>query len=211
MKRYRLKGWVVASIYVFSLTIIVVSFVLLGHSLNSAFYADETLSYVYKGIIDDTVPVVNYKSDKIIKPFMEDNVDVIKDFYEISDEEVDQVRSLMYYQNTYMPNTGVLYGSDNEYDIICTLDGTVESIVADEVMGNIVTIKHSNSLSTVYSSLNEVNIFIGDIIRQGDVIGTSGSNRIDSSKEYMLLFEVINNGEYINPDIFYEMDIKEIN
>ena len=50
----------------------------------------------------------------------------------------------------------------------------------------------------------------GDLIKQGDVIGTSGINKLESSSENMLLFEVIKGGEYINPDTFYNMKIEEL-
>jgi murein DD-endopeptidase MepM/ murein hydrolase activator NlpD len=51
---------------------------------------------------------------------------------------------------------------------------------------------------------------IGDTVKQGDLIGTSGSNKVESSSENMLLFEVENNGTYINPEKFYEMKLEEL-
>ena len=109
-----------------------------------------------------------------------------------------------------MPNTGILYSNKESFDVVSVLDGTVESVVADEIMGNIVTVKHSNNLTTVYQCLNEVHVITGDLIKQGDVIGTSGINKLESSSENMLLFEVIKGGEYINPDTFYNMKIEEL-
>lgn len=109
-----------------------------------------------------------------------------------------------------MPNTGILYSNKESFDVVSVLDGTVESVVADEIMGNIVTVKHSNNLTTVYQCLNEVHVITGDLIKQGDVIGTSGINKLESSSENMLLFEVIEGGEYINPDTFYNMKIEEL-
>ena len=114
------------------------------------------------------------------------------------------------YQNTYMPNTGILYKSTEDFDVLAVLDGTVTDITADEIMGNVITIKHSNGLSTIYQCLNEVNVLIGDLVKQGDVLGTSGTNKIDSSSNNMLLFEVINDGEYLNPETFYQMNPSEL-
>ena len=42
--------------------------------------------------------------------------------------------------------------------------------MADSIMGNIVTVRHSNNLVTVYQSLNEVNFIVGDVVKQGDVM-----------------------------------------
>ena len=72
-----------------------------------------------------------------------------------------------------MPSTGTLYKSDEVFDILSVLDGTVEDITADEIIGNIVTIKHSNNLVTVYQSLNEVKVLIGDLIKNSASISVS--------------------------------------
>ena len=76
--KYRLKGWVVACIYVISIGAIVSSMVLLGKTLKGSFYTEDNLSYVYHGIFEDPVPVVKYKDDKIIKPFNSEDVNVLK-------------------------------------------------------------------------------------------------------------------------------------
>ncbi len=203
--KYKLKGWVVVSVYLLSLVAILSSLYLLGKTLKASIYSDETLSYVYKGIFDDAVLVVKYDTDKIIKPYDDVNVKVIKRYYDKDADSSEQEESLIFYQNTYMPNTGILYSSDKSFDVLAVLDGTVVDITADEIMGNIVTVKHSNNLKTIYQCLNEVKVLVGDILKQGDVIGNSGINKIESSSENMLLFEVNNNGEYINPDVFYNM------
>lgn len=208
--KYRLKNWVVISVYTLAISAIVVSIFLLNRVLKESTYSDETLSYVYKGLLHDVIPVVNYQNNEIIKPFESEEVDILKSFYNKDADASVQEKSLIMYQNTYMPNTGVLYSSSQEFEILAVLDGTVADVVADEIMGNIVTIKHSNNLTTVYQSLNEVNVIVGDLIKQGDVIGTSGINKVESSSENMLLFEVINNGEYLNPEEFYNMNIKEL-
>ena len=208
--KMRLKSWVVVGIYLLALGAIVSSLFMLNKVLKSRVYSNETLTYVDKGIFEDTKPVVNYSVDKIMKPYASENVDILKNFYDKDSDENVQENSLIMYQNTYMPNTGILYKSDKEFDVIAVLDGTVAEITADEIMGNIVTIKHSNSLTTIYQCLNEVNVLVGDIVKQGDVIGTSGSNKIESVSENMLLFEVINNGEYLNPETFYDMNPQEL-
>ena len=210
-RKYKLKKWVVTGIYVSLMVMVLSSAVVLNRLIKYASYSDETLSYVYRGILDDSVPVVKYKTDKIIKPYESEKVEVSKNYYDKDSDEAIQEKSLILYQNTYMPNTGILYKSDEEFDVVSVLDGTVTDIVADEIMGNIVTVKHSNNLTTIYQSLNEVDVLIGDLIKQGDVIGSSGANKVDSDSDYMLLFEVIIDGEYVNPDTFYNMKLEDLN
>ena len=147
---------------------------------------------------------------KIIKPFTLEEVSVVKGFYEKDAESKTQEQALIYYENTYMPNTGVLYGAKNSFDVISVADGTVESIVADELIGNIITIKHTNNLISRYESINEVNVMVGDALKKGDVIGTAGENKIDSTYDYMLLFEVEHNGTFVNPENIFGMNVKEL-
>lgn len=208
--KYKLKGWVVVSVYLLSLGAILSSLFLLGKTLKASFYSEETLSYVYRGIIEDAVPVVNFNTDKIFKPFMIEDVKVLKQFYDKDADSSVQENALIFYQNTYMPNTGVLYGSTQKFDVVAVLDGTIMDVSNDEIMGNIVTIKHSNNLKTIYQSLGDVKVLVGDLVKQGDVIGTSGVNKIETTSENMLLFEVNNNGEYINPDTFYAINPEEL-
>ena len=210
-KKYKLKGWVVFSVYAISIITIISSLYLVGKTLEGMIYSNESISYVYRGIIDDAVPVVSTtKSKKFIMPYQDENVKIIKNFYDKDSDNVTQENSLILYQNTYMPNTGVLYGSDHEFDVYAVLDGTIESINPDEIMGNIVRIRHSNNLITVYECLNTVNVLVGETIHQGETIGTSGINKIETSKENMLLFEVEYNGEHLNPNKFYEMNINDL-
>ena len=56
----------------------------------------------------------------------------------------------------------------------------------------------------------EVYVENGQKVKKGDVIGTSGENKIDSTYSNMLLFEVEHNGTYANPENIYGMNIKEL-
>lgn len=209
--KYKLKSWVVLCVYMISIGAIVASLFLVGKTLKSTGLSYDNLSYVFRGIIkNNEVPVVNYQNEGIIKPYLNENVTIAIGFYDKNDDAKVQEKSLILYKQTYMPNTGILYTNDQSFEIINVLDGTVEEIIADDIMGNIVTIKHSNNLTTVYQSLNEVNVIVGDIVKQADVIGTSGVNKIKTDSENMLLFEVLYNGVNINPENFYQMNIKDL-
>lgn len=210
MKKYKLKSWVVISVYLLTVGAIVSSLYLVGKVLKSSLYDDTNLSYIYHDLIRSTAVVNSSADEKIIKPFTLEEVSVVKGFYEKDAESKTQEQALIYYENTYMPNTGVLYGAKNSFDVISVADGTVESIVADELIGNIVTVKHTNNLISRYESINEVNVMVGDALKKGDVIGTAGENKIDSTYDYMLLFEVEHNGTFVNPENIFGMNVKEL-
>jgi len=210
-KKYKLKGWVVFSVYVVSIVTIISSLYLVGKTLQGMIYSNESLSYVYRGLIDDAVPVISTtKNKKIIMPYQDETVKIIKNFYDKDSDNITQENSLILYENTYMPNTGILYGSDNVFDVIAVLDGTIESVTTDDILGNIITIRHTNNLTTTYESLNNVDVIVGQAVNQGDIIGKSGTNKVDSSASSMMLFEVNFNGNNINPSKIYDKEINEL-
>ena len=104
-----------------------------------------------------------------------------------------------------MQNTGILYKSNEQFDVVSSMDGTVTSITKDEILGNVVEISHSNNLITIYHCLNEVHVKAGDKVKQNDVIGTSGKVNIDDGYENALLFEVNYKGNTLDPEEYYNM------
>lgn len=209
-KKYKLKGWVVISVYIVSITTIISSLFLVGKTLQKMIYDNDNLSYVYRDLIEDAIPVIGTTNNKILKPYEDENTTILKDYYEKDSDKSKQETSLIYYQNTYMPNTGILYGNENQFDIIAVLEGTVENIIQDDIMGNIITIRHANNLTTTYQSLSIIDVLVGQSVNKGDIIGKSGSNKIETSTNNMLLFEVNHNGELINPNNIYDKELNEI-
>jgi len=53
-------------------------------------------------------------------------------------------------------------------------------------------------------------VAVGDTVEQGDTIGTSGTNKIESKNSNVLLFEVYIDGNLTNPEDFYNMKISEL-
>ena len=133
-----------------------------------------------------------------------------KNYYDKNASEEDQIKSLIYYKNTYMQNTGILYNSEEEFDVVSVLDGTVTSITEDEILGKVVEIAHSTELITIYHCLGEVNVNVGDNVKQNDVIGKSGKVNIDEGYDNALLFEVNYKGSIINPTEFYNMQVSDL-
>ena len=207
-KRLRLKRWVVTSMYIFAISLATLSLMYVSKNLNNQ--EGDTLSYVFKGFINDEVPVVGLTNETIIKPFDSETVTINKNFYDRSSDNETQENSLIYYQNTYMPNTGILYSNTEEFDIKAVLDGNVTDVHEDEILGTMIEITHSNSLITKYYSVKDVNVIIGSSVKQGDIIAKSSKNNFTTDSENMLLFEVENNGVNINPENFYQMTLEDL-
>ena len=160
---------------------------------------------------DDTniTPTVSV-TKTIIRPYTSTDVSATIPYYNIDGTNDEQAAALIYYEGIYMQNTGVLYTSNSTFDVVSILDGTVKNIKEDRLMGNIVEIEHTNNLTTVYQSLGEVKVKVGDTVKQGDVIATSGQNKITTDTNNALHFEVFYKGEVFNPEEFYLLDYTEV-
>ena len=160
---------------------------------------------------DDTnvTPTIN-ETKAIIRPYTSKEVSATIPYYNIDGTNDEQAAALIYYEGIYMQNTGVLYTSNNQFDVVSILDGTVKNVKEDSLMGNIVEIEHTNNLTTVYQSLGEVKVSVGDKVSQGDIIATSGQNKITTDTSNALHFEVFYKGEVFNPEEFYLLDYNEV-
>ena len=109
-----------------------------------------------------------------------------------------------------MQNSGVDYISETAFDVVSVLDGEVISIETDPTLGNIVKIKHDKNIITVYQGIDNVSLKEGDLINQGTIIGTSGTSKINTNYTTSLHFEVYYNGELIDPENFYSLNIEDL-
>ena len=204
MKVRRLRKFVIPTIYTIALAALFISILIIGKTYNS-FTNEDINSHVVNAIVDDdSKAVMNETENKMIKPFANDNVTISKNFYDKDATEEEQQNSLIYYENTYMQNSGVLYTSENAYDIVATLDGKISDIKTDDILGNVIEIDHDNEIKTVYQSVDNIKVKVGDEVKQGDVIATSGANKLNNTNKNCLLFEVYHNGQLVNPQKMIE-------
>ena len=156
------------------------------------------------------IPTISSNSE-IIRPYNDSDVKVEIPFYNVDGTDKEQQSALIYYENIYMPNTGVMYSSDDDFNCVSVLDGKVKDIKDDEIMGKIVEIENNKNITTIYQSLKEVNVKVGDNLKQGDVIGLAGTNQITGEDKKSLHFEVYNKGQIIDPEQFYLLSQEDIN
>ena len=158
----------------------------------------KTNDLVTTDTISDTVPVIN-ETRKMINPYTDSSVTISKSYYDYKGEATEQEKSITVYENTYIQNTGIDYISTNTFDIVSVLDGTVVTVKEDELLGKIIEVKHDNGLITSYQSLSEITVQKNDKIKQGQVIGKSGTNELDKEIGNHLHFEIYENGSSVNP------------
>lgn len=183
--------------------------------VNSSFSEEPTKKdYEHVGRIplDEIKPVIStYSSTLLIRPYLNTNVTIVKDFYDYKDTEEEQVDSLVYYESTYMPNYAVAYGIDEgDFEVVSILDGTVISVKEDGLLGVIIEIQHDNNLISVYQSVANVKVEENEVVKQGDVIATSGYSNINKDLKSHLLFELLLNGNIVNPEEYYNKDVNQL-
>lgn len=214
MKRRKLKGFVLPSIYGLVVFCLFATVYFLNNSLN--FTAPDLTEENNTPIVNvnneenNDIYVVSPVSEKPMIPFTKDGVNISKTFYKSDDDAENQQKSLIYYADTYMQNTGILYTSDESFEIISTVEGKIKDIKEDEILGSVVTLEHNTNVTIIYYSLSDVKVTAGMNVKAGDIIGTSGSNKLENEKQNCLLFEVYINGTLINPTDFFEMKLEDL-
>ena len=206
--RKKLKPFVIPVIYsIVTITMLISLMFLIQNLLN---VNKNPLTYITSGTIaEDIVPVVSEKKT-IIRPYTDQDVKIVQNFYDYKGEKQNQENSLIFYENTYLQNSGVDYGKGSTFDVVAILEGTVIKVKQDDILGRIVEIRHSNDLIGSYQCLGETELNENDTVSQGQKIGTSGSCNISKNLGDHLHFEITSKGEVINPEAIYDKQLNEI-
>ena len=212
MIKTKLKRITVPAIYATALLVFGTSMYLVQRVVNTQkFETNGEMEYVDKEIVTDNiyVPVV-VQTNIIARPYYNGAVTINKTFYDYNKTAEEQENSIIFYENTYMQNSGIDYSSDIVFDVVSILDGTVIDVKNDNVMGTIVEIRHTNELISVYQSLSEVTVKVDDKVVQGQVIGKSGKSNLNVDIENGLHFELYYMGEIVNPASYYDKSLTDL-
>ena len=85
--------------------------------------------------------------------------------------------------------------------ILAIADGSVSEVFDDPLMGTVIVLSHEDGLESRYCGLApEPAVSEGDSVSMGQEIGCAGTtNKSESAMAVHLHFEVLRNGEYIDP------------
>ncbi len=112
--------------------------------------------------------------------------------------------------NRFTAHMAVDFFADEGTPVYAVEDGTVESVTNGILEGVTVTIDHGDGLKTVYNSLADPDeVYVGQKVTRGQKIGeVSVTNRQEYKDGAHLHFEVIEDGETINPSKYLTFDEK---
>ena len=220
MTKRKLKPFVVPMIYTCALVLLVAGVYLAqGVVSNSVFNKntgeiDSSNDYVDEVIVDENnadIPVVSTDT-QIIRPYSNGDVKIVNNYYDYKANSEEQEKSILYYEDTYMQNSGIDYALDDKssFDVVSILDGTVTSVSDDDILGTTVEIKYSNDLIGIYQSMSEVAVKANDNVIQGSVIGKSGESNIGKDLGSHLHFELYYQGKIVNPEEYFGKLLGEI-
>lgn len=160
--------------------------------------------YVHDIVEQPTQQVNSEKDIALIRPYFEKNVSIVKNYYDYKSDEKTQQNSITYYDGTYMQNTGVSYGSKKDFDVVSVLPGEITEVLEDELVGNSITIKHSDKTYSIYQSIKDISVKKGDKVNQGDKIAISGTSNISKDLGNHLYFELVIDSNCVNPEEYYD-------
>ena len=108
------------------------------------------------------------------------------------------------YSNTleeWITHTGVDVKADKTSVVKASANGTVSAIKNDPRYGLTVIVEHEGGYKSVYANLLTAEFVVeGESVEEGQTIGTVGnSSSFEIADEYHLHFEIIKDGEYLNP------------
>lgn len=212
MTKRRLKKSVVYAIYVLTFISVFGSIYFIEKNLEPANTFNEPskdYEYVSETIFENEIPVVA-DTVQIIRPYTATDVVSVKNYYDYKAEADAQQKALLYYEDTYLQNSGVAYSGPANFDVVAILDGTVTKVENNNILGTIIEIRHANDTISVYQSVSDVKVTENQTVKQGEVIAKSGMNNISKDLGDHLLFELIIKGQNVNPEEYYNKKISEI-
>ena len=206
MTQRKVKKQVVYTLYIFSALLLIGLITLTELKLKKQ---PDNTDYVNKTIFENNIPVVA-DPEKIIRPYIDNSIKIATNYYNSKDDEETQKNSLIFYENTYLPSTGIDYQTDYDFDVVSILDGIVVTVKEDQILGKIVEIKHNDNIISTYQSLGEVLVSVGDEVKQGALIGKSGLSNIQKDMGSHLHFELTVDSKTVDPEEYYDKELGQL-
>ena len=154
--------------------------------------------------------IVVKEEEKLALPFKV-NAQIKTYYYDLKDDANTREKALVYYNGTYTPSMAVDYFYNNQnFEVVASFSGKVIDKKVDPMYGVTLYISNDNGLMAVYSSLSDVKVSVGDIVKQGDVIAKAGSNTINSNMGNHLNFALLKDDKHINPLTNFSKNVKDI-
>jgi stage II sporulation protein Q len=213
VKRFFKKRWVFPAIYIASAAIIL-SAVLWYQTSNNASdkYDYKSTDIAGKKNQEPAIEVSKTLEDFKMPVEKADAAVVKTKFYDFNGKAEDQEAALVFYNNTYQPNTGidVTMKDDESFNVVASLSGTVTRVDEDAVLGNVIEVEHDKGIVTQYQSVKDIKIKVGDEVKQGQVLATAGQSLFNEKAGTHVHFEIRKDGIAVNPSDYFNKSLSTL-
>ncbi len=101
--------------------------------------------------------------------------------------------------NLWATHNGIDISAAKSTEVKAALAGTVKRAEADNILGNVVVIEHSDHQRTIYAGLSEMSVKAGDKVNAGQSIGKAGTPPFEQKDGAHIHFEYEKNGKFVDP------------
>ena len=205
-KKLVLKPFVLPTLYI----LMIITSVVAGTTIiYKGKKEEDNLTYVSETILDNSVPIIKKEEETILNPYTSDKVKIVTNYYDYKGESSTQENSIVRYDSTYLQNSGITYASEEQFDIVSVMDGTVTKIYNNDLLGQVVEITHGKNMISIYEMVTDVTVKENQKVTRGEIIAKSGTSKI-TTENYNLHFEFMKDGSIQNPINYLGKNIKEM-
>ena len=210
-KRFFKRRWVYPAIYIAAAAIILTSVLYLfskQEQEQEQGYENHAGRYTEEDAVEVNVPYENF-AWPVANP---DEVEVVTPFYEANASPEEQEAALLYYGNSFQPNTGIDIVAKNgeTFDVQAAMSGTVLSVEEDAMLGNIIVIEHADGVKTIYSAVDDIQVKTGDRVVQGQKLATAGRSMLNEEAGIHTHFEIRKNDVPVNPLAYFDKSLETL-
>ncbi|GGD92522.1 M23 family metallopeptidase [Paenibacillus nasutitermitis] len=161
---------------------------------------------------DDTLEVAS-SNETMQWPADYTQLEVVSPFYDEKAPSEERQAAMIQTGNTFTANMGIDLANtaDKTFDVSAALSGRVTVAEQHPLNGSIVEIKHADGIMTVYHSLSDVQVKVGDEVKQGTLIARAGRSELEKDLGVHLHFEVRKDGKAIDPKTLLTLASAESN
>lgn len=137
---------------------------------------------------------------------------IVRKFYENDASESDQLLAIIQFEGSYATSNGLSVAAKDgkKFDVNNIMSGKVTKVTESPIHGFIVTVELDEDVFVEYSSLSEVKVKVGDVIKQGDVIGSSGESTYDEAAGNHVHFKIIKGNVNYSPETLIGKELKDL-
>ncbi|OCA82422.1 peptidase M23 [Bacillus sp. FJAT-27225] len=212
-KRFLKKRWVLPTVYILSAAIILTGVLWYQNSGDSADKNDYKSTDIAKKQFNEPSVEVNKSMETLSMPVGNEEQTVIqKKFYDNAASEKDQEAALVFYNNTYVPNTGldIAMKDGSSFDVLAALSGTVTRVEEDSLLGNLIEVQHDTGIVTHYQSVKDIKVKAGDTVDKGDVLAAAGQSLLNEKAGTHVHFEIRKDGVAVNPQNYFDKPLSAL-